>query len=154
MTMRVWKHMLLALALLAGSMNAAGDEGLVMARVKLPFEEAMLELQNAVRDHDYQLSRVQRVDIGLTASGFETDKYRVVFFGRPDEIRELSERWPHLVAYLPLKIAIFAEQDQTLLVGAKLAGFRGLAEDPELQAIFERWAKDFESILDQVAAAD
>ena len=43
----------------------------------------MAVLQHAIGTQGYTLSRVQRVDIGLTESGFKTDKYRVVFFGKP-----------------------------------------------------------------------
>jgi uncharacterized protein (DUF302 family) len=80
------------------------------------FPEAMLTLQGAIELQGYTLSRVQRVDIGLTASGFATDMYRVVFLGKIEEVRELTEQYPELIPYLPLKIAVFAEGNETLLV--------------------------------------
>ena len=67
--------------------RAVFAEDIVMARSTLPFPEAMLALQESIRAHGYTLSRVQRVDIGLTGMGYKTDKYRIVFAGKPDEIR-------------------------------------------------------------------
>jgi uncharacterized protein (DUF302 family) len=85
-------------------------EELFMVRSQLSFPEAMTVLQQAIRENGYQVSRVQRIDIGLTRSGYKTDKYRVVFFGKLQEIRRISDQYPELIAYLPLKIAIFAQK--------------------------------------------
>ena len=101
------------LVLLMSPMLAAED--LYMVRSQLSFPEAMTALQQAITDSGYQVSRVQRVDIGLTTFGYKTDKYRVVFFGKLAEIRELGDQQPDLLAYLPLKIAIFAENEETIL---------------------------------------
>ena len=54
----------------------------------------MLALQESIRDHGYIVSRVQRVDIGLTGMGYKTDKYRIVFAGKAEEIRTSQKRRP------------------------------------------------------------
>ena len=82
--------------------------------------------------------------------GFKTDKYRVVFFGKTDEIHQLSESHPSLIPYLPLNIAIFAEGDETLLVCSNPLSFIELYPDPELATIFKQWRKDIEKILNYV----
>jgi len=131
---------------------SAGD--IMMARSALSFPEAMLSLQESIRDHGYTVTRVQRVDIGLTGMGYKTDKYRVVFAGKPEEIRNLTEHAPQLIPYLPPKISIFAEGEQTILVTAhpKLyAGIAGADVDP---VIFERWTSDLQSILHDVRMAE
>lgn len=87
-----------------------------MARTKQTFPEAMLKLQDTIRNFDYTISRVQRIDIGLTASGYATDKYRIVFFGTEKEISLITKKYPHLIPYIPWKIAIFAEQQDTLVI--------------------------------------
>lgn len=92
---------------------------LIMVRSDKTFPEAMLLLQDAIKQQGYRLSRVQRVDIGLTKLGYQTDKYRVVFFGKTDEIHYLTRHHPELIPYLPLKIAIFAEAEETLLVTSR-----------------------------------
>ncbi len=145
--------LLIALSIFAGSPLSLADE-LLMVRSPLPFAETMLALQDAIREHGYQLSRVQRVDIGLTASGFETDKYRVVFFGRPQEVHELAVHYPELIPYLPIKVAIFGEEEETVLVTLNPRGFRGFYPEPELGPVFDRWEKDLHSIFDRIRGAD
>ncbi|HHJ13428.1 MAG TPA: DUF302 domain-containing protein [Gammaproteobacteria bacterium] len=147
------KRLLLALVLWAG-VAVVQAQDLYMVRSEQPFPETMGALQKAIADQGYKLSRVQRVDIGLTRSGFKTDRYRVVFFGKADEIRQLAARYPDLVAYLPLKIAIFAEGEQTLMLASSFRHLRTYFDQPELQAHFDRWERDIQAILQQAFASD
>ncbi len=103
----------LIVLLFALASQTAFCEDLLMVRSKQAFPEAMLSLQQSLNEHGYTLARVQRVDIGLQAMGYKTDKYRVVFFGKAEEIRHLSDKHPELIPYLPPKISIFAENKQT-----------------------------------------
>lgn len=128
----------------------ATAQELMMVRSPHSFPEAMLTLQSAIADHGYTLSRVQRVDIGLTGSGFTTDKYRVVFFGKIEEIRTLSARYPQLIPYLPLHMTIFAEDEETIVVMEDPARMAQLAPDPEAAFLFRRWHNDVLSILDEL----
>ncbi len=90
------------------------------------------------------------MDIGLTTSGFQTDKYRIVFFGKPEEIRRLSHDHPELIPYLPLKMTIFAEQDETLLVALDPTMLRGIVDDDEFSYQLRRWKNDILSIMDEL----
>ena len=125
-----------------------------MARSVLPFPEAMLALQESIRDHGYTVSRVQRVDIGLTGMGYKTDKYRIVFAGKLDEIRYLTEKVPQLIPFLPPKISIFAEGEQTILVTSHPKLYAEIAGDDVDPVIFERWASDLQSIFHDVRVAE
>ena len=140
------------LLLLALALPAQADQ-LLMARSGQAFPEAMLTLQTAIGDQGYTVSRVQRVDIGLTASGFETDKYRIVFFGVPEEVRRLTAEHANLIPYLPLKMTIFAEGDETLVVATNPQVIAKVVDDPELAPVFERWQRDIQAILDKVRDA-
>ena len=142
------KNVLVSLILLVG-MNAHAED-LLMVRSPHSFPEAMLALQSAIDGHGYTLSRVQRVDIGLTGSGFVTDKYRVVFFGKIDEIRTLTTRYPQLIPYLPLHMPIFAEDEETLVVMEDPARLAQVVTDPEAAAQFRRWHNDALSIFDEL----
>ena len=86
---------------------AASAEDMIMTRSIQPVPEAMLALQQSIAEHGYTVSRVQRIDVGLTGMGYETDKYRIVFAGKIDEIRMLTENAPQLLPYMPPKISIF-----------------------------------------------
>jgi len=125
---------------------AAQADNMMMARTTQTFPEAMSELQEQIRLKGYVVSRVQRVDIGLTQSGYKTDKYRVVFYGKPDETRKLCQRYPELTAYLPLKISIFAEERDTILVTANPQHL-SKAGDRELARAIDQWEKDLVDIF-------
>ncbi len=124
----------------------AQAEDLLMARVPMTFPEAMLKLQDTIKKYNHTLSRVQRVDIGLTAKGYKTDKYRIVFYGQADEIRELTDKHPQLIPDLPHKIAIFAEEEETMLVAINPEALFQ-TDDPKLQAIMKKWHQDLQLIL-------
>ena len=138
------------LVLLWGSQISYADN-MMMVRTTQTFPEAMAELQNQIRERGYVVSRVQRVDIGLTKSGYKTDKYRVVFYGKPEEIRELSRRYPQLTAYLPLKISIFAEDRDTILVTANPQHLKKVG-DAELAKVIDVWEKDLATIFSKIGA--
>lgn len=138
-----------AVLLLLSAAPVAAQE-LMMVRSPHSFPEAMLMLQTAIGDHGYTLSRVQRVDIGLTGSGFTTDKYRIVFFGKIEEIRTLTTRYPQLIPYLPLHMTIFAEEEETIVVMEDPARMAHLVADPEAAFLFRRWHNDALSILDEL----
>jgi uncharacterized protein (DUF302 family) len=147
------RHVFVVTLLLLGlSLSARADE-LMMARVTRPFPEAMNSLQETIREHGYTISRVQRVDVGLTSSGFQTAEYRVVFFGKPAEIRTLSARYPELIPYLPLNIVIFAEGDDTLILTTNPLKLADFFKKPALRTQFGQWGKDMHSIFDDVASS-
>ena len=143
---------ILAGSLLAMSALVSAEE-IVITRSVLAFPEAMLALQESIRAHGYTVSRVQRIDIGLTGMGYKTDKYRIVFAGKIDEIRELTEKAPQLTAYLPPKISIFAEGDQTVLVTINPRLYADIAGDGIDPIIFAHWESDLRSIFHDVSTA-
>jgi uncharacterized protein (DUF302 family) len=131
--------------------HAATAEELLMARISRPFPEAMNSLQETIRAKGYVVSRVQRVDVGLTASGFKTAEYRIVFFGKPSEIRELSAAYPELIPYIPLTIVVFAEGDDTLVLTTNPLKLGEFFNQPELLKRFGVWEKDVRAIFDEVS---
>jgi uncharacterized protein (DUF302 family) len=143
---------ILAGSLLAMSALVSAEE-IVITRSVLAFPEAMLALQESIRAHGYTVSRVQRIDIGLTGMGYKTDKYRIVFAGKIDEIRELTEKAPQLTAYLPPKISIFAEGDQTVLVTINPRLYADIAGEGIDPIIFAHWESDLRSIFHDVSTA-
>ncbi len=141
-------HILILLLFATSAM--AAEESMLMMRSTQSFPETMLELQKHLGEYGYTISRVQRVDIGLTSSGFETDKYRIVFYGKPEEIRKFSRRFPQLIPYLPLKLTIFAEQEETLLVALDPVILADVVKDQEFQYTLQRWRNDILSIMDEM----
>jgi uncharacterized protein (DUF302 family) len=139
-----------ALALAAPPAHA--DE-LLMVRAERPFTDAINQLEIAIQDHGYKIARIQRVDVGLASGGYKTAQYRLVFFGKPEELREIEQRYPQLLPYLPLKIVIFAEGDSTLALSYNPAILQTFFKIDALQPQVRRWEKDIREILDQFASA-
>jgi len=149
------KRLIAVLVILVATAQVWASEGeLLMVRSNLEFPEAMSALQEAVTEHGYTISRVQRVDIGLTEMGYKTDKYRVVFIGKHEQQEMMIKRHPELIPYLPIKIAIFAEADDTILVAANPVLLSEFFPDPSLEKYFRRCESDMRSILKKVQDAE
>ena len=119
----------------------------------LDFPEAMLSLQTSVKEHGYKVARVQRIDVGLTGMGYKTDKYRVVFVGKADEIKYLVNKYPQLIPYLPPKVSIFAEGSDTVLVTANPQLYSKMVDNQD-RMIFDHWESDIYSVFDDVMKAE
>ena len=136
----------------------ADNTKLIMGRSYEAFPEAMRTLQEAIVQSGYTISMIQRVDIGLTGMGFKTDKYRVVFFGKKEEILNLPKRYPQLTPYLPLTIAIFAEDQETILTAMSpkfiANDFIKSKQDKDLEIILNRWHTDLVNIIKQVSETE
>lgn len=127
---------------------------LLMVRSQQSFPEAMLTLQTSIREHGYEVTRVQRIDIGLTGMGYKTDKYRVVFVGKPKEIQYLVDKYPVLAAYMPPQISIFAEQGETMLITANPRIYADMISDEADKVLFRRWESDVYSVFDDIRDAN
>ncbi|NCS65696.1 MAG: DUF302 domain-containing protein [Hydrogenophilales bacterium CG03_land_8_20_14_0_80_62_28] len=148
------KALRLSIALLLFGLAAvASADQLLMIRSSLPFAEAMLALQNAISESGYKVARVQNVDIGLSKIGYKTDNYKVVFYGKAEEAARLVEKYPELIPYLPLNVAIFAEKDNTILVTNRPGVLAEFFPAPELKTLFMDWEKDLAKILNKVRDA-
>ena len=140
------------LLLFTFSMTAHAEGDLLMARSQQSFPETMLALQGTIKDYGYTVSRVQRVDIGLTKSGYKTDKYRIVFFGKAHEINAVVSRHPELMAYLPMKVAIFAEAGETVVVAMNPRAYKALTNDKLTEHLFSRWENDLRAMMAEMRA--
>ena len=144
--------LLLSLSFLVLSAAQASD--LLTVRSKQSFPEAMLTLQTSIKEHGYDVTRVQRIDVGLTGMGYKTDKYRVVFVGKPTEIHYLVDKYPVLAAYMPPKISIFAEEGETVLITANPMIYADMIDDPKDKVLFKRWESDVYSVFDDIRNAE
>ncbi|TNF99041.1 MAG: DUF302 domain-containing protein [Gammaproteobacteria bacterium] len=144
------KIILICLLVMAGAVTTAFAENLLMARSNRSFEVTLEVAKDSIAAHGYTVSHIQRCDGGLEGFGYVTDKYRVIFFGKPDEVRSLSEKYPHIIPFLPLKIAVYAEEDETLAAMFNPEEFSALFTEEELRTQFSRWKSDFVSILDDI----
>lgn len=142
-----------SLSVVANPFTAVFASNLIMARSHEKFPEAMLTLQSSIKEHGYTVARVQRIDIGLTGMGFKTDKYRVVFVGKRDEIQYLTKKYPELTPYMPPKVSIFAEDEDTVVVTVNPAVYKDMIDDEEDRRIFDRWENDVYSVFKDFSEA-
>lgn len=141
--------LLLAAMLLSSTAQA---DGMLMRRIQTTFPETMTALQNAITERGYKVARVQRVDIGLTASGYDTAEYRIVFFMRDEEMQSAIAKEPGLVAFLPLKMTLFAERGETLIVTMNPVKLGEFFPESGMQEQFSNWRNEVVTILDRVQA--
>ena len=151
--MRMLRQFLLFTFLTCSSLSVLASD-LLMVRTQQGFPEAMIALQTSVKEHGYAVTRVQRIDIGLTGMGYKTDKYRIVFVGKPKEIQYLINKYPVLAAYMPPKVSIFAEHGETVLVTANPKIYADMIDDEKDKILFKRWESDIYSVFDDIRNAE
>ena len=121
-----------------------------MRRIGMTFPETMSALQSSIVEEGFKVSRVQRVDIGLTSSGYNTAEYRIVFFMREDVVHDIVKQHPELIPFLPLKITIFAERSDTILVTLNPIKLDEFFPDLKMSKTFAQWNVEVNRILDRV----
>ena len=126
---------------------------MMMARSTQSAEITMETLQQALVDYDYTIAHEQRCDGGLSDFDYKTDYYRVVFFGKIEEVRKLSSKYPELIPYLSLKIAVFAEGEETVLSAFNPVDLSEYFYAPELNVQFMRWYNDINAIFNDIRLA-
>ena len=138
----------LVLILLLSSLPlAAPAQGVLTVRSALEFEDSLPILKASIEAHGYTVSHVQRCDSGLQSFGYKTDRYFIVFFGKFDEVRGLGTEFPALIPFLPLKMALFAEGEQSIVSAINPVALSDFYPDKKLQAQFQRWEQDVRAIL-------
>jgi len=128
-------------------------DNMLMGRIPMRAEIVLEYVKTSVEEHGYSVAHIQLCDGGMKDFGYESDVYRVVFFGKIDEVRKATEHHPELVSYLPLKMAVIAEKDETLLVALNPEALAPFFTDQEVQIQLSRWHSDLVSILDDVRRA-
>lgn len=146
---RMLALMAMVLALTCLSASAVAD-GLIMVRTDKSFPEAMTSLQSAISSRGYTITRLQQVNENLQRRDYKSDMYRVVYFGKYEEVKQLTAAHPELIAFLPLSITIFAEGEQSIMVASHPQTISAFYPDAALKPVFDRWENDIEAIMDEV----
>lgn len=138
---------LVALLAVLSCKPLSADQGFLQASCTLPFPEAMALLQEAITKHGYTVSRVQHVDKGLRQSGYQTGLYRVVFFGRPEQMAWVREHYPALMPYLPLKITLYEAEGYVGASALQPAALSPFFDKQKIQQLLEGWQADMTAIM-------
>lgn len=127
--------------------QSIAEETFFTARCKTPFPESMSYLQELIIKHGYIISRVQHVDKGLKSRGYETGLYRVVFFGKKDEIHTIQNNYPALIPYIPLNITIFEDEIYTGISSINPTSISNLYQSKKIKSLTKSWQKDISKIF-------
>ncbi len=145
------KRLLFLLLWFSAAMPAAAEQTLLMARVDMKATDTMEILKETIREYGYEVAHVQRCDGGMAEFDYKTDFYRVVFFGKYQEVRGILRHYPEMAPFVPLKIAVIAEEDQTVLAALDPKALGHLfGHDPVLQVQFARWHNDIHSMMEEL----
>lgn len=142
------RHLLFLL--LVFMMTAVRADGLLLVRVHAEPIDVMQTLQEKLKEYGYTIGHIQKCDTGLEEMGYETDYYKVVFFAKPEQLRYLSNKYQEMIPYLPLKLAIFAEKNDTLISGVNPVSLDELFPQREIQLQLRRWQNDVQGILTEI----
>lgn len=140
----------LLVALVAGPVQA---DNMLMSRIPLAADVVLAYAQSSIEEHGYAIAHMQTCDDGLGDVGYKSDFYRVLFFGKVAEARRISADHPELTPYVPLKLAIIAERDETLLTVLNPESLTSFFANEAVQIQLARWHNDLVSILDDIARA-
>lgn len=145
------KSLIVLAAVIATSVNAKADKAYLQATCAMEFPEAMAFLQDSIQRQGYTVSRIQHVDKGLLERGYETDKYKVVFFGKPAQMLEVVNRYPLLIPFVPLNITISREDGRTSVSTLAPEQYSALGVPADAGPLIAQWQQDVEGIVQRYA---
>ena len=128
----------------------ANEQELFMVRSNIPYDIAMERVKSILNSYGYEVAHTQRCDGGLADFGYKTDFYRVLFWGKYQEVHELSAKFPEIVPFLPLKFLVFAENNETVFIALNPAMVANYYSAPEIKLQLMRWKNDIESIMNEL----
>jgi len=128
-------------------LSPALAENMLMLRVPLGFDDTMIALKDKLEDYGYRIAHIQKCDTGLGDAGYETDNYKSIFFGKQDEVRKLSAKYPQIIPFLPLKMAVIKEMDSVVLSMLNPTQLNEYHPEKALQLQFYRWESDIRAIF-------
>ncbi len=143
--------LMVVLAWLLLTAGVTADDKLLTVRSTLEFDAALEQVQEVLKKHNFTVAHIQKCDGGLHDMGYETDNYKIVFFGRLEEVRELGKAHPELIPLFPFKLAVYAEGKDTLMSVVNPTELAPLLNaDADLQARLVGWEKEFRAVLSEM----
>ena len=136
------------LVLLFISHAATANTSFIRASCESPFPETMTHLQTLIKKHGYTISRIQYVDKGLNARGYKTKAYRVVFFGKKEDVQLVQEQYPILIPFMPLNITIVESEDSTDITSLYPERLIGIFKMEEIADLVNSWSYDISQIFE------
>lgn len=136
--------------LILSSSVFAGHDQLLIERVNAKFSYSWLALDKTIKAHNYKAAYLQRCDFAMNERHYKSDKYRILFFGKYDEMKLMSKKYPEMTPFFPLKITVMEEGTHSLLIATPPITLLPLVKTNKDRMTIFRWNEDMQSILSQV----
>ena len=130
--------------------NNQNDNKILLVRTQHEFKSTLEIVKEVLKDNNFTVAHVQRCDGGLKGMGYHTDKYQIVFFGRKEEVAEISKSHIEFIPFLPLKLLIYAEGNESVISIINPEALGTMMKDKSLSTQLTRWKKEFMDILKQI----
>ncbi len=143
----IMKYLLLALVFVSFQAKA---ENMITIRVNNSYDNVMINIKEKLSEYGYKVAHIQKCDGGMKSMGYKSDDYKLIFFSKLKEVRELTKKYPQIIPYVPLKIAVIKEADSVVLVALNPTSLTPYFKDKELHTQFERWENDLRAIFNEM----
>ena len=149
------KYILTLVCLMVTQLNTAyAEQPFLTARCDSDYPEAMMFVQQQLHKRGYQISRIQHVDKGLQSRGYESLRYRVIFFGRPQEVALIKAKHSALIPFFPLNITVFEKEGYTGISVIDPMTIHKLYGQTILPEKFKEWSRDIHAIVQAFKSCD
>lgn len=128
-----------------------GCDRLPVVDSKNDFPETMMRLQDELQSQGYRVLRVQSVDRGMEKAGYHLDKYRIIFFGKPEDLNRVLEDYPAFASFLPLSITVYEEGGQTKILNMPYKKIKQAAPTPDIALLVDTWQEETLTVIQRAA---
>jgi uncharacterized protein (DUF302 family) len=150
MSLRTYQYLMLLVFSLLNATSDATESKFMTIQCKSNFTDTMVHLQEVLLERGYNSLRVQKIDVGLQNHGYESDKYRIIFYSKTGEIETLKNNYPVLIPFLPHKITIYSDKNQTVVNALRPKALGELFYAPEILEILSRWDDEMRIIMNEI----
>lgn len=143
-----WIATCIALSWFLVSPGQAGPLFLSVTK-QIDYKAAVDDLSLAINNHGYTPVKIQPVDEGLRAKGYETSDYKLIFFGDKTQLDKVLAVSPEAAVMLPLRIILYREGDVVIASAPSMEMWKGVFGGEALNLMINQWQKDVLSILQE-----
>lgn len=141
-----WLAAHVTLSCLIASTGLAGPLFMNVTK-QVDYETAVNDISLAINNHGYTPVKIQPVDEGLRAKGYETTEYKLIFFGDKLQSDKILAATPEAAVMLPLRIILYREGDVVIASAPSMEMWKGVFEGATLDLLINQWQKDVMAIL-------
>jgi uncharacterized protein (DUF302 family) len=127
------------------------EDTFLTKQVSANFSQTWHSLYTEVKSAGYTTTYLQRCDFALKERKYDSDKYRILFFGEYENMHYLSHKYPLLIPYLPLKMVVVEDGKQsTTLVANPPNMLLEVVKNQVDKKIIQKWQQDMQKIMQNI----